>query len=699
MKNNVLPALAATAITLGSSAQVRADVPELLNVQGRIDVDGLNYDGDGTFKFAIVSLSGATTHWSHDGTSVAGSEPTSGVTIPVTNGHYSVHLGDTDLTNMDALPASVFEEENIALRIWFDDGVNGSQQLSPDRRFVSTAFALNAANVQDGAIGPSKIAANSITSGQLAAGSVTSSEISGNSIDTTKIVNGTLLGEDFAEGSIMGSALANPLEVGAADENGTVNVWDSSYGLQSVKLDGGNHRIETYGADGLLQTRLWGPSYGEVQLYDASEDNFNTVRLSSQESLLALQIPGGALRLSNEDNLHLYAKASSANGGILSLYQLDGQNGVNLQGDANGGGFGTFYQADEQPGIELDANGNDITFYQDDDDIGLRLTAASSGAISVRDSDGTTAVSISGSGNSTTYYADDGSIGVLIDGESSGAGYLSVRNNTGSTRVAIDGEGLNDGGSIVVDDETGTQTVRLLGAQASGKGGSLTLYEDDGSATVALRQDTGSERGGEIILYDGDGNSRIDMEASESGEDGAQIVLRDATGAATLTLDGEFGAGGASRVTTGTVQITGGSDLSEQFEISDGMSEIAPEPGMLVCIDPENPGALKPSSRAHDRTVAGIISGAGGINPGMLMGQVDSIADGEHPVALTGRVYCMVDDSNGEILPGDLITTSDTPGHGMKVVDHEQARGAIIGKAMTRLEGDSGLVLVLVSLQ
>jgi hypothetical protein len=46
-----------------------------------------------------------------------------------------------------------------------------------------------------------------------------------------------------------------------------------------------------------------------------------------------------------------------------------------------------------------------------------------------------------------------------------------------------------------------------------------------------------------------------------------------------------------------------------------------------------------------------------------------------------------------------LITTSDTPGHGMKVNDHAQARGAIIGKAMTSLESGKGLVLVLVSLQ
>jgi hypothetical protein len=82
-----------------------------------------------------------------------------------------------------------------------------------------------------------------------------------------------------------------------------------------------------------------------------------------------------------------------------------------------------------------------------------------------------------------------------------------------------------------------------------------------------------------------------------------------------------------------------------------------------------------------------------------LMGQQGTKADGKHPVALTGRVYCQADASNGAIQPGDLLTTSDTPGHAMKVTDHQRAQGAVIGKAMTALADGKGLVLVLVSLQ
>jgi hypothetical protein len=83
----------------------------------------------------------------------------------------------------------------------------------------------------------------------------------------------------------------------------------------------------------------------------------------------------------------------------------------------------------------------------------------------------------------------------------------------------------------------------------------------------------------------------------------------------------------------------------------------------------------------------------------MVMGQEGSVADGLHPVALTGRVYVHVDSTGGAIEPGDLLTTSDVPGHAMKVTDPTRSHGAIIGKAMSALAADErGMVLVLVNL-
>ncbi len=73
--------------------------------------------------------------------------------------------------------------------------------------------------------------------------------------------------------------------------------------------------------------------------------------------------------------------------------------------------------------------------------------------------------------------------------------------------------------------------------------------------------------------------------------------------------------------------------------------------------------------------------------------------DGGENVALSGRVYALADASHGAIKPGDLLTTSATPGHCMKATDHVKAQGAIIGKAMSALDKGKGMVLVLVTLQ
>ncbi len=147
---------------------------------------------------------------------------------------------------------------------------------------------------------------------------------------------------------------------------------------------------------------------------------------------------------------------------------------------------------------------------------------------------------------------------------------------------------------------------------------------------------------------------------------------------------------------TKVLEITGGSDLAEHFDIEAGETLL---PGTVVSIDPNKPGQLRVARQAYDKTVAGIVSGAGDVQPGMLMGQAGTLASGQHPVALTGRVYCRVDAQYGAIRPGDLLTTSPTTGHAMKATDSGKAQGAILGKAMTSLETGTGLVLVLVSLQ
>ena len=143
-----------------------------------------------------------------------------------------------------------------------------------------------------------------------------------------------------------------------------------------------------------------------------------------------------------------------------------------------------------------------------------------------------------------------------------------------------------------------------------------------------------------------------------------------------------------------TLQILGGADIVEGFETGDDVLE----PGTVVVIDERHPGELRVSSRAYDSRVAGVVSGAGGVSPGLRLGQ-DGVMDGETSVAMSGRVYVRCSADNGRIHPGDLLTTSDTTGHAMRASISERSLGAIIGKAMTSLDDGTGLVLVLVNLQ
>jgi len=141
------------------------------------------------------------------------------------------------------------------------------------------------------------------------------------------------------------------------------------------------------------------------------------------------------------------------------------------------------------------------------------------------------------------------------------------------------------------------------------------------------------------------------------------------------------------------IQITG-ADVAEKFPMSEEV-----KPGMVVAIDRQNPGQLCLSRGAYNRCVAGVVSGANELPTGAVLGNLPGQEDAM-PIALTGRVWVYCDGTGHAIEAGDLLTTAQRPGHAMAVTDYERAHGAVIGKAMTRLEkGKTGLVLALVNLQ
>ncbi|MCW1915519.1 hypothetical protein OJ996_18175 [Luteolibacter sp. GHJ8] len=148
-------------------------MPHLINYQGRMVVNGVNFDGNGQFKFALVNRIGSQTYWTSSADSApADGVPDTGLTLPVSKGLYSVALGDTALAGMMALPPGVFTNDELFLRVWFNDGTRGWEMLAPDQRIAAVAYAMMAENVPDGAITAAKIAPGAVTGSHIAAGAI-----------------------------------------------------------------------------------------------------------------------------------------------------------------------------------------------------------------------------------------------------------------------------------------------------------------------------------------------------------------------------------------------------------------------------------------------------------------------------------------------------------------------------------------------
>ena len=180
LHNKISSLLIAVSWVITSFNSYAEDVPLLIPYSGNISVDGQLFNGVGEFKFAIVNASCANvvdvkceSYWSNDSRSENGKEPEVSVKLPVTDGKFYVKLGDTSLAGMTEMPLDVFKHETSYLRIWFDDGVNGFQQLSNDKQFISVPYAYfskeaDIANkVSDGSILSTSIADNAVGMQQI----------------------------------------------------------------------------------------------------------------------------------------------------------------------------------------------------------------------------------------------------------------------------------------------------------------------------------------------------------------------------------------------------------------------------------------------------------------------------------------------------------------------------------------------------
>ncbi len=272
-----------------------------------------------------------------------------------------------------------------------------------------------------------------------------------------------------------------------------------------------------------------------------------------------------------------------------------------------------------------------------------------------------------------------------VYGKNDGSGFGVFGQNT-SNGPGV--HGLSKGDAIV-----GRSEFNGYGVTGNTAGGYAGVYgtSDNGYGMFGLVSG-GAPRAGMYGRNDGSGYGVFGQSTTNgTGVFGLSVDGTGVYGSSTNGYAAEFN----GRTRTSLLEITGGADLAERFEVS---GEAKVEPGTLMVIDAANPGHLKPSDRAYDTRVAGVVSGAGGVQPGLTLHQED-VLEGDTHIAIAGRVYVKAEADSSSIAPGDLLTTSALPGHAMKASDREQAYGAVIGKAMTGLDAGTGLVLVLVNLQ
>jgi hypothetical protein len=139
--------LTAPTVTVSGGGGSGATATATLDANGSVNSITVNNPGSGYTNLPGVFISPPpdnviyTTAWSNDALNAANNEPIAAVNMPVANGLFTVLLGDTTLSNMLPIAASLFAQPNLQLRIWFNDGFNGSTLLSPAQRLTPTPYA------------------------------------------------------------------------------------------------------------------------------------------------------------------------------------------------------------------------------------------------------------------------------------------------------------------------------------------------------------------------------------------------------------------------------------------------------------------------------------------------------------------------------------------------------------------------------
>ncbi len=293
-------------------------------------------------------------------------------------------------------------------------------------------------------------------------------------------------------------------------------------------------------------------------------------------------------------------------------------------------------------------------------------------------------------GEIAEFVRDKGDASVLVESDPGYGAYLRLKNNrVNSWKAGMDDDEqfkISYGKERDIRNSEVKLEISRNGNIIVSDGVNREVLKFDASHAALYIGSQGNE--GDLIIKDGKGREVFHFDSNyaalyvgANGNEG-DIIVRDGAGNERIRLDGN----------QGDIRLQN-ADCAEEFSVKN-MEGI--EPGTVMVLDEGD--SLRPSTKAYDKKVAGVVSGAGNLKPGLVLDKKPEQTD-RLPIALMGKVYCKVDAQYAPIEVGDLLTTSPTPGHAMKATDPLKAFGTVIGKALRSLDAGTGLIPILVTLQ
>lgn len=259
-----------------------------------------------------------------------------------------------------------------------------------------------------------------------------------------------------------------------------------------------------------------------------------------------------------------------------------------------------------------------------------------------------------------------GGAAAIVQAQPSGDGVARFL-HSGKVEATIGGDASGIGGAVWLADASGND-IAFIGADVSGHG-MVQLTNSNGTDFALLKQ--GVQSGGDLYLFNSSGKVVVAM--GNDAKEGGTVGFFNSSGNAVASI-------GTNKDDDSRGSVwAAGQDYAETFEPYDRINGIELTPGSVVSASTDG-GGIVLSRRSYDPKVVGVLSGAQGLHPALVVGEESNSPT--PPVAIAGQVYVRVSSEGGVIRVGDLLVSSNSPGVAMRATNLHRANGATIGKAL-----------------